>query len=146
MCVLKIHYKYASLPHPIGVYSREFIHKNDAINRGRNDEFGTGDSNSCIIAMSPTSSTTENQEKVCVVASTHSGERGTRGVCSLGTFSSRTVSKGTGQLRKFCKNATSHIRQFVCCETFLKSRPKRLSGKRNLLQRSKSEVHRQPSQ
>ena len=39
--------------YPFGVYLREFIHKNVAVNRGRNYEFGAGDSDSSIITMSP---------------------------------------------------------------------------------------------
>ena len=41
---------------------------------------GAGDSDSCTITMSPppTSSTTENQDKECGDASTHSGESGER--------------------------------------------------------------------
>ena len=56
--------------YPFGVYLREFIHKTYAVNRGRNYEFGAGDSDSCIITMSPppTSSITQNQDKECVDA------------------------------------------------------------------------------
>ena len=49
-----------------------------------------------------TSSTTVNQDKECVDASTNSSERGARCVCTL---SSRTAPKGTGQLKTFLKNA-----------------------------------------
>ena len=67
---------------------------------------------SCIITMSPspTSSTMENQDEECVDASTHSDERGARGVW---TFSSRIAPKGTRQLQQFLRNATSLIRQSV---------------------------------
>ena len=46
---------------------------------------GAGDSDSCIITMlpPPMSLTTGNQDNQCVNASTHSGERGLRGVCTL---------------------------------------------------------------
>ena len=104
---LKIHHKYTCLP--LWCLFGEFVHKNGAINRGKNYEFGAGDNDSCIIMMSPPlmSSTTKNQECVCVDASTHSGKRGARGVC---TFSSRTVSKGTAEQLQIClKNATSLI-------------------------------------
>ena len=60
------------------VYLRKIIHKNDAVNRGRNYAFGAGVSDSCIItivASSPTSSTTKKQ-KECEAASIHTGERG----------------------------------------------------------------------
>ena len=51
--------------YPFGVYFISFVHKNDAVNRGRDYEFGAGDSDSCIITMSPppTSSTMNNQYK-----------------------------------------------------------------------------------
>ena len=80
-----------------GVYLREFTHKNDAVDRGMNYEIEAGGSDSCIITMSPppTSSTTANQNKEYVGASTHSGERHVQ--CTL---SSRNVPEGTGPLQK----------------------------------------------
>ena len=91
-----------------GVYLREFIHKKTPLTEEGIMSFGAGDSDSCIITMSPppTSSTTENQDKECGDASTRSDESGARGVCTL---SSRTAPQGTGQLRKCLKNATSFI-------------------------------------
>ena len=49
-------------------------------NRGRNCEFGAGDSDSCIITMSPqpTSSTTKNQDKGM---SPHIAAREAQGAC-----------------------------------------------------------------
>ena len=90
------------------MFTREnFIYKSDAVNRGSSYEFGAGDSDSCIITMSPPpTSTTEDEDKEYVDASPSSGERGAMGVR---TFSSRTAPKGTGQLQTFLKNATSLI-------------------------------------
>ena len=69
--------------YPFGVYLRSFIHKYDAVNRGRNCEFGAGDSDSCIITMSPPPTSSITKKTRQRDESTHSGERGARDVCTL---------------------------------------------------------------
>ena len=64
------------------------------------------------------------------------------------TKASSSTSSTTENYDKKCVDASTHNggeALFVRCETFVKRRPKRLSGMRNLSHRNNLELRRQPS-